>query len=110
MDANTQSSIPAHKAALETRQADLMARLAAIDTELDSHQNPDWDDLAVEREPDEVLEATGHSGQQELRQIEAALHRIATGEYGLCAKCGSEIGEDRLNVLPETPLCRDCAI
>ena len=39
----------------------------------------------------------------------AALGRIESGDYGFCAKCGGEIGEDRLDVVPFTPFCRNCA-
>jgi RNA polymerase-binding transcription factor DksA len=101
--------ISIRKAALVARQTELLTRVTAIETELDTHQNIDWDDLALEREDDEVLEATGLSAQQELRKIVAALHRIDDGTYGQCTKCGAEIGEDRLDVLPYTPFCRTCA-
>jgi RNA polymerase-binding transcription factor DksA len=97
------------KTQLETRLRDLRSRLAVIDAELDSHQSKDWEDLATERESDEVLEGMGLSGQQEIRQIEAALARIVSGEYGICATCGDPISDERLNVLPCTPFCRDCA-
>lgn len=97
------------KATLETRLNDLKGRLASIEQELDSHHAQDWEDLATEREGDEVLEGMGLSGQQEIRAIEAALQRISEGEYGYCVKCGAEIGEERLNVLPWTPFCRTCA-
>lgn len=98
-----------HKARLEARLADLSARLKGIDAELDSHNAQDWEDLATEREADEVLEDLGQAGQLEIRQIEAALARIAEGEYGVCTKCGTEIGDERLNLLPHTPFCRRCA-
>lgn len=109
MNSPIKTSLYARKATLVARQADLTARLASIETELESHQNPDWEDLAIERENDEVLEATGLSGQQELRQIAAALRRIEDDDYGLCAKCGTEISNARLDVLPFTPFCRGCA-
>ena len=41
--------------------------------------------------------------------IRAALQRMDEGEYGYCVKCGTEIMEERLDVLPYTPFCRDCA-
>ena len=97
------------KAQLEARLADLKGRLTGIEDELDSHDAKDWEDLATERESDEVLESMGVSGQQEIRQIEAALDRIADGEYGFCVKCGAEISQERLDVLPQTPFCRNCA-
>lgn len=103
------TTINARKAQLETRLADLRARLVEIDAELDSHNSQDWEDLATERESDEVLEGMGLSGQQEIRMIEAALARIAEGDYGFCTKCGAEISAERLDVLPYTPFCRTCA-
>ncbi len=98
------------KVQLESRLAQLQARLTEIEAELDSHDSRDWEDLATERETDEVLEGIGLSGQQEIRMIEAALQRIAEGEYGHCAKCGARIAEERLDVVPFTPFCRACAI
>ena len=97
------------KAALEARLAELGARLELIESELDSHHNPDWQELAVERETDEVLEATGMAGQAEIPQIRAALARIADGSYGDCTRCGAEIPQARLDALPWTPICRECA-
>ena len=56
-----------------------------------------------------VAEALGAAGVQEVRMIDAALRRIAAGTYGACVNCGEPISEERLNVLPATPICRDCA-
>ena len=97
------------KEALLSRLADLNDRLVSIEIELDSHNSADWEELATEREDDEVLESMGISGQQEIRMIEAALGRIDNGDYGFCAKCGAQIAEERLDVLPFTPFCKSCA-
>lgn len=94
---------------LLARLAELDERLHGIETELDLERSRDWDDAAIERESDEVLENLGHAGQDEIRRIRAALHRIRTGEYGHCARCGNEISARRLDVVPDSPLCRDCA-
>lgn len=94
---------------LESRLADLKDRLVHIEEELDSHQSRDWEDLAIEREEDEVLESMGNSGLQEIRKIEAALARIDSGDYGACTRCGAEIAAERLDVLPFTPFCASCA-
>jgi RNA polymerase-binding transcription factor DksA len=103
------SLIAVHKAALEARLADLGIRLSSIEEELVSHSDPDWGEMAIEREGDEVLEATGVAGELEVRQIQAALSRIAAGNYGVCTRCGSEISQARLQALPETPFCKECA-
>lgn len=95
--------------ALKERLAELNARLQGIEEELDSHQSRDWEELAVEREEDEVLEGIGVSGLAEIEAIRAALDRIAAGEYGYCVRCGEEISSERLDVVPATPFCRNCA-
>lgn len=97
------------KAELESRQAHLLQRISGIGAELDAHEAKDWEEMAVEREGDEVLEDLGQAAQHELRMIEAALVRLAEGEYGDCVRCGERISEERLDLLPATPFCRNCA-
>lgn len=97
------------RAQLEARYAELEKRIVAIGGELDSEHSSDWEELTIEHEVDEVLEGVGNSAQQEIRQIEAALERLESGEYGTCTICGDPIQEVRLNILPYTPFCRDCA-
>lgn len=109
MQANLTTPHATRKAALEKRLIELGTRLEAIEEELDSHQNRDWEELATEREGDEVLEATGNAGKTEIIRIRAALARIADGSYGTCARCGETIADARLDLLPWTPLCRSCA-
>ncbi|PIV74631.1 MAG: dimethylmenaquinone methyltransferase [Rhodobacteraceae bacterium CG17_big_fil_post_rev_8_21_14_2_50_65_11] len=93
------------------RRLDMLeSKLHVIDEELESHHTPDWEESAQEREGDEVLEGVGLAGQQEIRMIKAALERMDAGEYGICVKCGNPISEDRLEVLPFTPFCRNCAV
>ena len=97
------------KTQLDTRRAELLTRMEAVEQELVSHDSPDWEDQATERESDEVLETMSLSASAEIAKIDAALGRIEDGSYGACVKCGTEISEDRLDLLPFTPFCRDCA-
>ena len=53
--------------------------------------------------------ATERRRQIELDRIDAALRRIASGDYGFCARCGDDIGLQRLEFDPTTPLCIACA-
>ena len=46
--------------------------------------------------------------RQELEAIEDALNRLESGEYGYCEVCGQPIEPRRLEIMPETPLCRNC--
>ncbi len=102
-------NVEMRKTQLLARKDELTRRLEEIDAELDAHQSKDWEELATEREGDEVLEGMGASGKAEIVMINAALERISTGEYGFCAVCGEEISAERLDVLPYTPMCKDCA-
>ncbi|MFN7224741.1 MAG: TraR/DksA family transcriptional regulator [Paracoccaceae bacterium] len=102
-------SVADRTAQLLARRSDLLSRMSTVETELDSHHDADWEDLATERESDEVLEGIGLSAQSEIRMIDAALARIEAGEYGFCVKCGAKIDEERLDVLPYTPFCPNCA-
>jgi|LNFM01.1.fsa_nt_gb RNA polymerase-binding transcription factor DksA len=109
MQAEIKRTIPERKAQLEAQKAVLLARLHAIERDLDVPADKDWEEAAIEREDDEVLEQTGLVAQRELQQIEAALHRIETGEYGSCLRCGASISDARLDVVPHTAFCKDCA-
>ena len=45
----------------------------------------------------------------EIQRIDAALQRIAEGEFGYCVSCGIKIELKRLENDPTTPTCFDCA-
>ena len=53
--------------------------------------------------------ATERRRGAEIARIEAALSRIAEGEYGYCAACGEPIAAKRLAFDPAVPTCIDCA-
>lgn len=98
-----------YRAILEARLSELEARLQEIDDSLDSHDIKDWEELATERESDEVLESMGTSGKAEIARIKAALGRMDEGEFGYCVSCGEEIAAERLDLVPYTPFCLACA-
>lgn len=59
-----------------------------------------------DRELDEGLE---EDAREQLRQVEEALARIESGEYGTCRICGKQIPVERLEAVPWTTLCIDDA-
>ena len=95
---------------LLARRAELIGNITRIEDQLDDPMPQDWDDAATERQGDEVLSALGLSDQAELRRIDAALARIEAGEYGDCVRCGNPIPPKRLELLPDTPFCANCAV
>jgi len=92
------------------RKRELTGRLRSIDRDI-RHEgmSADWNEQASERENDEVLESLGNSSDKELQLIKFALRRIEDGSYGSCDNCGGEIPAARLELLPFTPYCVDCA-
>ncbi|OPX19625.1 MAG: hypothetical protein BZ151_08310 [Desulfobacca sp. 4484_104] len=46
--------------------------------------------------------------RQELMAIEEALIRMDHGTYGFCEDCGAPIEPRRLEIMPQTSLCREC--
>jgi DnaK suppressor protein len=44
-----------------------------------------------------------------LAQVEAALRRLDAGTYGICENCGRQINPERLEALPYTAYCIECA-
>lgn len=89
---------------------EITQRISRIDTDI-KHEgmSADWTEQASERENDEVLESLGNSSEQELVMINAALQRIDSGDYFHCSACGETIPEARLELLPFTTYCINCA-
>ncbi|MCP5055448.1 MAG: TraR/DksA family transcriptional regulator [bacterium] len=102
-------SVEAHQKRLEERRRKIGRRVGRITDDLRRTPDPDSEERATEAENDEVLEGLDAAGRQEFDAIEAALLRIAAGTFGTCAQCGGAIDERRLEVIPHTPTCVDCA-
>ncbi|MBT8408666.1 MAG: TraR/DksA family transcriptional regulator [Alphaproteobacteria bacterium] len=98
-----------HATRIKARIAELQARLQEIEKTLDEPLDRDPEEQAIDLEDDEVLEAVGYAGLQEIRLLEGALARIADGTYGICQTCGEPIAEVRLKAVPYTGVCRTCA-
>lgn len=57
---------------------------------------------------DEIHMALLDRRSRQAAEIEAALDRLARGEYGLCRDCETFIGLPRLRVLPFAQRCSGC--
>ena len=89
---------------------DMTQRVNAIDKDI-KHEDlsSNWTEQATERENDEVLESLGNASEQELILIDSALKRIDSGDYFSCSICGEDIPTARLELLPSTTRCVNCA-
>ena len=66
-------------------------------------------DVAADVIDRQLLTSIGTQDAIRLQQIENALDRIKQDKYGRCIKCGKEIPEERLEVLPYALMCIQCA-
>lgn len=101
--------IALREAALSERRAELTRHMETVEHTLEETPSADWEDRASERQGDEVLEAQGQADLAEVKRIDAALERVRAGTYGTCESCGEPISPARLDLLPDTPFCKNCA-
>lgn len=97
---------------LEVLKSDLEARLARYQ----AHQrretgalDKDFEEQATQTQNDEVVDSLEHETRTELVQIAHALDRIDKGLGDECERCGEAIDPRRLQVLPYTTVCVNCA-
>lgn len=57
----------------------------------------------------QMAQETRRRRQSELEQVEGALRRIASGDYGYCFKCDEEMDLKRLEANPTLTRCMHCA-
>jgi RNA polymerase-binding transcription factor DksA len=66
-------------------------------------------DAAQKEDLIRLLDHLVERGNEEVREINIALEKMAAGKYGNCEICEKRIETKRLKALPETRLCRKCA-
>ncbi len=101
--------IARYRKALEDRRAYLIGQIDTMAADLQATPEQDWEDRAVDIADDEVQETLTGTDTAELRAIAAALGRIRAGTFGRCVRCGETIESERLDLLPHTPFCAECA-
>jgi len=80
----------------------------AATPELGADGVPDLGDISAYTSNCELLKNLSDAQQNRLKDIDAALERIAQGEYGICASCEEEISPRRMEVRPFSRFCIDC--
>ena len=79
---------------------------AARDSNLDDEHDPEGATIAAERS---LVTSLSRTAAERLTAVDQALARVADGSYGLCLRCGGDIGEGRLSARPAATLCITCA-
>lgn len=69
---------------------------------------PDTSDEALLHSLSAIDAAQVRQNVQDVQDIVAARQRIATGKYGVCTDCGSDIGYERLLAYPTAKRCINC--
>jgi DnaK suppressor protein len=64
------------------------------------------DPIIYEREMNMALR---RRARRKIASLEEAVARFEEGTYGICERCGKEIGAQRLEAVPQARLCIDCA-
>lgn len=94
------------KQLLDARQE--IAKSLGLRDEVYIEQAADTMDQVQAAEARELAISNLDRSARRLRQIEDALRRLKTGEYGTCANCEEEIGPKRLRAVPWAQLCLKC--
>lgn len=97
------------KTELQAKLAELQTRVDAVDRHLSQPGLSDWEENATAAEDNDVLNEIGDATQRELHEVQLALHRIESGDYGKCTSCGQSISPARLAALPYATTCINCA-
>ncbi|MDH5613221.1 MAG: TraR/DksA family transcriptional regulator [Gammaproteobacteria bacterium] len=100
------------KKQLQSLRDEYMHRIDAIEVETHHKETPvekDFAEQATQSENDDVLTALDDEAQRMIMQIDAALLRIDKGTYDICQSCGESISHKRLEAIPFTSLCINCA-
>ena len=94
---------------LESKKAELEARLERITANLRRGYEADSKERAKQMEDNEVVDALGNEAREEVAKIAAALRRMDSGDFGICIECGSDISAGRIEAYPYAEECIDCA-
>lgn len=98
------------RAQLEEERTTLVAQLEELGV---GGAGPDYDSnfadtsqVTAERGENEALAA---ALQETLGEVDHALSKFESGAYGTCESCGTEIPPARLEAMPATRFCIECA-
>jgi DnaK suppressor protein len=96
---------------LKNRRTQIVKNINGVENEIAQLQTcelNDEGDYASVSNNNLVESAIGVQQEMELMEIEIALAKIKSGEYGICEMCEEEIGFQRLKVKAHAKYCIDC--
>ena len=105
------SELSYFKEILESRKKQIHKNIIGVNDELNqlnSLELNDEGDHASVNNNSMIESAIVRQQEQELREINVTLGKIASGDYGICEMCEDDIGFQRLKVKPHAIYCIDC--
>lgn len=105
---NASLDMDAARTQLEALRDEYQARIERINNQM---ANPpqdmaqDWNDQAKLHQNDDATYSLREEAQVQLAQVNHALARLASGEYGICEIGGEEIEAGRLQAMPQATRC-----
>ncbi len=102
---NYEARLLALRAEYQKRIDDIAQTLAQ-----QSQDQQDWSDQAALHENDDTIYTLRQEAQEQLQHVNAALQRLADGQYGICTSCGMEIEAKRLEAIPYATQCMSHAV
>jgi RNA polymerase-binding transcription factor DksA len=109
MSSEQSTEFEPYKAQLEALKKELSERLSGLSRGAKIALDRSFSEQAVELENRDVAMALDAEAREELVEIEKALQRVASGQYGQCLHCGEDIPGARLAAAPEAAFCIECA-
>lgn len=110
----TKTQVKTLTAALHEERAELTDQVAELSAEAgvdrwrgDASGDDPADRGTASSERETAATLSDHA-RRLLDEIDEALRRIDAETYGVCVRCGNNIGFERLEVLPAASLCLDC--
>jgi RNA polymerase-binding transcription factor DksA len=103
--ADTEPSVDPRQALAEERDH-LRGQLAELGVVTYDENFADSGQVAAEQGENRALV---NQLAETLVDVERALVKLDDGGYGVCENCGQVIAEARLEAMPATPLCINCA-
>ena len=93
---------------LLAKRAELISASRHVDSGLAELARVAEDDQAPELHEAFISLEVSRLDYQTLKQVNAALDRLATGDFGVCTACGGDISPKRLAAIPWAQWCIAC--
>jgi|SRR3989304_999237 len=108
MNGNKVNSTRTYRKELLNKKVELLTSLGFNFRRVSTADRRSEDDLIVALQDEFLHMGLDRVLSDQLQEVESALDRLNSGEYGACADCGHSISSKRLQALPWATHCVDC--